>query len=261
MRRLLLLFVLAGPLAAQQNPHAAQPERPTVATHAGTVAPGWLEFESGIELDHGSDPEHVATGLLVAKFGVGSHAQLSLFGSVTRPSDNVGGLGDAAVGIKWRLLDKHPLLGDFALLPSIKVPSGSVSRGSGSGTTDASLLLISSRDVGPVHVDLNAGYTVRDGSGTRSPTRATVWTASLSGAVAGSLQWTAELFGYPGTGGMSGAAPIVGLLAGPTFAIREWLVVDVGGIIPVEGGQPHAFYAGAVWNVGRLWGPAVREER
>jgi hypothetical protein len=249
-----LLLVLPALLAAQPNPHAAQPERPTVATHAGTVAAGWLEVESGVELDHGSNPDHVATGLLVAKIGVASHLQLSLFGSVTRPSDNAGGVGDFAAGLKWRLLDKHPLLGDFALLPSVKFPTGSVSRGSGSGTTDASLLLISSRDAGPVHIDLNAGYTFRGGSGGRAPVSASVWTASSSGAIAGSLQWTAELFGFPGTGGAAGAGPIVGFLAGPTFTVREWLVFDVGGIVPVAGPQPHAFYAGVVWNVGRLWG-------
>jgi hypothetical protein len=250
---LLVLLALPALLGAQPNPHAAQPERPTVATHAGTVAAGWLEFESGLELDHGSSPDHVATGLLVAKIGLASHLQLSLFGSVTRPSDNTGGVGDFAAGLKWRILDKHPLLGDVALLPSITFPTGSVARGSGTGTTGASLLLISSRDVGPVHVDLNAGYTRRDGNGARAPVSATVWTASFSGAIAGSLQWTAELFGFPGTGGAAGAAPIVGFLAGPTYTLREWLVLDVGGIVPVAGPQPRAFYAGAVVNVGRLW--------
>jgi hypothetical protein len=254
-----LLLVLPALLAAQPNPHAAQPERPTVATHAGTVAAGWLEFESGIELDHGSNPDHVATGLLVAKIGVASHLQLSLFGNVTRPSDNAGGVGDFAAGLKWRILDKHPLLGDFALLPSIKFPTGSVSRGSGSGTTDASLLLISSRDAGPVHIDLNAGYTFRGGSGVHPHRESWLWTASFSGAIAGSLQWTAELFGLPGTGGAAGSAPIVGLLAGPTYALREWLVFDVGGIVPVAGPQPRAFYAGAVVNVGRLWRSGDRE--
>jgi len=51
-----MLIACAVPIAAQQasakdpatttdtstNPHAVQPERPTVATHAGTVATGWL---------------------------------------------------------------------------------------------------------------------------------------------------------------------------------------------------------------------------
>src|SRR5690242_20846335 len=33
------------------DPHAVQPERPTVATHAYTVAPGWVEIETGVERD------------------------------------------------------------------------------------------------------------------------------------------------------------------------------------------------------------------
>jgi hypothetical protein len=35
--------------SAATDPHAAQPERPTVATHAYTVAPGYLEVEVGAQ--------------------------------------------------------------------------------------------------------------------------------------------------------------------------------------------------------------------
>src|SRR5207248_820985 len=38
-------------LAQARDPHEVQPERPTVATHAGTVAPGWIELEWGSEWD------------------------------------------------------------------------------------------------------------------------------------------------------------------------------------------------------------------
>ena len=189
----------------------------------------------------------------MAKIGLAERLQLSIFGSVVRPSDNVGGVGDLGVGIKWRLLDDHPWLGDFALLPSVTSPTGSVERGSGSGVTSASLLLISSRDVGPVHIDLNAGYTRRGGSGVLAPRDGWLWTTSLGGTITGRVGWTAEVFGVPGTGGEQGAPPLIGLLAGPVFTLREWLVVDIGGIVPVAGKQPRAFYAGAVWNVGRLW--------
>jgi hypothetical protein len=242
-----------APAPPPRDPHAAQPERPTVATHAGTVEPGWLEIESGIELDHGTSPDHATLGVVVAKIGLAPRMQLSLFSSVVRPSDNAGGIGDFAVGIKWRLIEDHPLLGDFALLPALKSPTGSVARGSGSGTTDASLLLISSRDVGAVHIDLNAGYTFRGGSGARTPRDGWLWTASFGGVLAGRLSWTAELYGVPGSGGDAGAAPLVGFLAGPTYTLRDWLVLDVGGIAPVAGPQPRAFYAGAVWNIARLW--------
>lgn len=245
---------VASSVAAQErNPHAAQPERPTLATHAGTVATGFLEVESGVEFDRlGAD--HVTSLTFVTKIGVTTHLQFSIFASAVNPSAADGGVGDLAAGFKWRILDAHPALGDFALLPSVKFPTGSASRGSGTGTTDASLLFISSRDVGPVHVDLNAGYTRRSGDGSQAPRDATVWTASFGGAIAGKANWTAEVYGYPGTGGAGGGAPIVALLAGPTFNVREWIVVDVGAIIPVAGAQPWALYAGVVYNVGRLWG-------
>jgi hypothetical protein len=250
--------VASTSLAAQErDPRTAQPERPTVATHAGTVAPGFLEVESGVELDRlGAD--HATIGTLVTKIGVSSHLQFSIFASAVKPSGADGGLGDLAAGLKWRILDAHPLLGDFALLPSVKLPTGSTARGSGTGTTDLSLLFISSRDVGPVHIDLNAGYTRRSGDGTAAPRAATVWTASFGGAIAGPANWTAELFGYPGTGGPSGAAPTVAFLAGPTFTVRSTLVLDVGIITPIAGQQPRAAYAGVVYNVGRIWGTAAR---
>ncbi len=197
-----------------RSPHAAQPERPTVATHAGTVAPGWLEVEAGLEIDRGTNPAHQALGLMVAKIGIAPRLQLSLFGSTVSRSDAPAGIGDLAAGIKWRLLDDNPLLGDFAVLPSLKWPTGSVPNGNGTGTSDASLLLISSRDAGPLHMDFNAAWIFRGGSGVNAPRDAWVWSASFSGPIRGRLAWTAELFGYPGTGGPQGDAPSVAFLAG-----------------------------------------------
>ena len=42
------------------------------------------------------------------------------------------------------------------------------------------------------------------------------------------------------------------------WAVRDWLVFDIGGIIPVVGPQAHAFYTGLTWNVGQLWGATPR---
>jgi hypothetical protein len=204
------------------------------------------------------DADHNTGGTLVTKIGVTSRIQFSLFASAAAPSGSDGGFGDLAAGIKWRLLDAHPVLGDFAILPSVKFPTGSVARGSGTGTTDASLLFISSRDIGPVHIDINAGYTRRSGDGTDAPRSATVWTLSFGGAIAGPANWTAEVFGFPGTDGPAGAAPIVALLVGPTFNVGTTLVVDVGVIVPIAGPQARAAYAGFVYNAGRIWGSAPR---
>jgi hypothetical protein len=48
-------------------------------------------------------------------------------------------------------------------------------------------------------------------------------------------------------------APSVWLLYGPTFTVRNWLVLDVGAITPASAPQLHALYAGATYNVGRIF--------
>lgn len=247
------MFAAASSLAAQEprDPHAVQPERPTVATHAGTVSPGWLEIETGFERDRFSPSLTTASTPTVFKFGLADNAQLGVFASAQH-NPTTTGLGDLGAGVKWRIVDDAPLLGDFAILPSVKFPTGSADKGTGTGTTDASILLISSHDLGRVAMDINVGYTRRSGDGTNAPKTSTLWTLSFGGPIAGNLGWTAECYGYPRTTGPAGQASIVALLAGPTFLIRNWLAIDAGVIVPITGPQPHALYAGGVYNVGRM---------
>lgn len=247
-------------VAPPRDPHAVQPERPTVATHAYTVAPGWVEIETGVERDR-YPGTHVLSVPTVLKIGVAPRAQLgvSVTGIRGTPDGATGsGLGDVSVGLKLRVLDDAPLLGDVAVLPSVKLPTGSTRDGFGTGTTDESLLLISSHQWGPAELDVNVGATHRSGDGSSAPTTASVWTTSLGFPVAGPVGWVAEVYGYPGTSGPAGSAPIVALLTGPTFGVRSWLAMDAGLITPIAGPQPHALYAGLVWNVGRAWRAAPR---
>jgi hypothetical protein len=250
--------LLAGAVAAAQepprDPHAVQPERPTVATHAYTVAPGWVEIEAGIEFDRYPDGTRGSAAPVVVKLGLAPRLQLDLDGAVVHPPQGgTTGIGDLAVGLKWRVLDGAPLLGDFSVLPSLKVPSAPAASGLGTGTTDVGLLLISSHQLGPVSLDVNVGYTRRDGPGTRAPRSASLWTASFGGSLVAGFGWTAEVYGYPGTSGPAGDAPIVAFLGGPTLLVRAWLAVDAGVIVPISGPQPRALYAGGVVNLGRAW--------
>jgi hypothetical protein len=242
------------PADSSNDPHRVQPERPTVATHAGTVAPGWLEIESGVERDRiTSDATSISTPTAF-KIGLASHAQLGIFGAVLRPPSGSTALGDVAIGVKWRLVDDAPIVGDFALLPSVKFPTGSSSSGTGTGTTDVTLLAISSHAFGDVAMDLNVGYTRRSGDGSAAPKTSSVWTVSFGGPFVGAFGWAAECYGYPATSGPAGQPSIVALLGGPTVLVRPWLALDAGVIVPVTGPQPRALYAGVVYNVGRLWG-------
>ena len=249
MKWALGLVIGAAALRAQTpvDPRAVQPERPTVATHAGTVAPGYLEIEAGGESDRG--PASVRNSVPIEfKFGLASNAQLSLFAV----GDRIG-RADLSVGVKWRLLDDAPIVGDLAVLPAVKLPTGSQSNGTGTGTTDFIFLLISSHKFGDVAMDLNAGVTRRSGNGTVVPKSASVWTSSFGGPFTETFGWVAEVYGFPGTGGPAGDKGLVAFLAGPTATVRKWLALDLGVIIPVSGPQPHALYAGGVYNVGRIW--------
>ena len=246
-----------GRLAAQTpafDPHAVQPQRPTVATHAGTMAAGWLEIEAGPEFDRYDEGSSGAVAPVLLKVGLAPRLQLELQAPIVHPPDgHTTGIGDFSVGVKWRVLEDSAMLGDFAILPSVKLATGSEDSGTGTGTTDVGLLLISSHKLGPVAMDLNAGYTRRSGDGTTVPQSASLWAASFGGPALGRLGWVAEVFGYPATDGPVGAESAVAFLAGPTLAVRSWLALDVGVILPITGPQPRAIYGGAVYNAGRLW--------
>jgi hypothetical protein len=253
----LTLSISASALRAQidstVSARAVQPERPTVATHAGTVSPGYIELEEGGEWDTWSGSERSFFAPTNLKVGIASHAQLNTLVNIIHDPRLPGKsltVGDITVGVKYRILDDHPILGDFAILPAVKFPtaSGDV----GTGTTDLSLLFISSHRFGQVAMDLNAGATHRSGDGTRTPTTATIWTASFGFPIAGPVGATAEIYGFPGTSGLAGSKPTAALLLGPTFLARDWLALDAGFITPLAGPQPHAIYAGFVWNFGRL---------
>jgi Putative MetA-pathway of phenol degradation len=239
---------------APEDPHAAQPERPTVATHAGTVAPGWVEIEAGVERDnlHGAHSFFTPT---VLKFGLAARVQLELASSFVHLSGRnpvYSGIGDASAALKWRVVEKAPVIGDFALQPSLKLPSGSALHGTGTGTTDVGLLLISSHDLDGYALDINVGYTRRSGDGSQAPRDATMWTVSSGGPIYRSLGFAAEVFGFPRTTGPAGNDGTVAFLTGPTFTVAKWLVLDAGAIMPLAGPQPHSVYAGLTWNIGKL---------
>ena len=94
---LVLSLAATAARAQQQDPHAVQPERPTVATHAGTVAPGWLEIEAGVEHDRFAPGDASTMAPSVFKFGIAHNAQLSVFETGLSSGGSVS-LGDSASG-------------------------------------------------------------------------------------------------------------------------------------------------------------------
>lgn len=252
-----ILLFCASALRAQDtaavDPRAVQPERPTVATHAHTVAAGYVEIETGIEGDRVPPAQRAWFSPTVTKVGLASHLQLNVQTPlVFAGPGQSSGLGDVSLGVKWRLLDHHAVLGDFAILPSVKFATGSPALGTGTGSTDVSILAIASYLLGGVSMDLNAGYTRLGAQGGRPATDGALWTASFGIPVAGSLSWNLELYGYPTIDG-SGDPSTVAVLTGPGYLVNRVLNLDCGFIAPLSGKQPNALYAGVVWNVGALF--------
>lgn len=239
--------------ATQADPHQAQPERPTVATHAFTVAPGFVEIETGVLRQPTAFGRASFAMPLVVKIGAGTRLQLDIVPGVARVATEAGthtGVTDLGLAAKWHVADGWPVLGAFAVQPSVTLPTGSAERGTGAGHPSASLLLISSHSVGVASVDVNLGATATGGDGRETPTRSGLWCVAAGLPLAGVVGLAVELFGTPGTAGPAGGPPTVGFLAGPTFTLRPSFVADAGVIVSVRGLGRTALYAGFTWNVG-----------
>ena len=221
----------------------------TMGTHAWTVAPGYSEIEVGVEWDRSPDGSHALVVPAFLKIGFDPRTQLGLLTSLNRPSGTSIGVGDFTIFLKYRLADHLPLLGAVAVIPAVKLPTGAASRGT--TTTDGSIFLVSSNQIGGFSLDVNAGYTLRSGNGTKAPRDATLWTVAVGGPLHGPWGLAAEGFGFPATGGPAGAPNAVAVLAGPTLAVSPRWTLDLGAILHLRGRQPDALYFGFVHNVGR----------
>ncbi|HEV7588895.1 MAG TPA: hypothetical protein VGO40_12335 [Longimicrobium sp.] len=242
----------------ERDSTAVLPERPTVATHAYVIKPGFVEVEAGATYRR-----PVAGGTVdvpvYLKFGVTRWLQLGIGPGVSTNHGGAGGDAQAGftdLGLAAKLVvgTGLPLLGDFAVQPSLKLATGSTSRGFGTGTTDGGILLVSSHPVLGGGIDVNAGITFRGGDGTAAPKRSTVWAVSGGRTIAGPVGAVVEVFGFPGTTGPSGGPPQVGLLFGPTYAVRPSLVLDLGAIVNLRRLGGNAAYVGLTANLGRWFG-------
>lgn len=235
------LLVVPGVLAGQ-SPRTANPERPTVATHAYAVAPGYIEVEQGISA-RGTDGLSQATSWDVnIKIGVTPHVQLALFGPLFLRTGTGHGPGDWGAALKLRAAVSDRMA--VALVPAATVPTGREGAGLGAGRMLGQLVAVLSADgPGGVHLDLNAGPL---GIGVGRPQ----WLATASfGRGLGKWGAAGELFRI--SAGAAGARQ-AGVLGALTFAPAPWIVLDGGGIAGLGSGSPEALFVGITTNLGRL---------
>jgi hypothetical protein len=227
--------VAAAPLAlAGQSPRAANPERPTVATHAYAVAPGYLELEQGVRSAAG-----VTSWEFNLKIGLARAAQLGVFGTGWERTASATGVGDLGVALKLRRnLGAHAAA---AVIPALTLPTGDAAHGFGAGQALGSVIGVLSVDFpDAVHVDWNAG-AMGIGAGKLQA----FGTTCVSWRVG---RWTPAVELYEITAGGAGPRQ-AGLLGAVSLTVVEWLVLDGGGIAGLGGANQ--IFVGVTANVGR----------
>lgn len=238
-----LAIALGGSPGSAQSPRAANPERPTVATHAYAVAPGYVEIEQGISA-HGANSLSEATSWDInIKVGIDRHVQLGIFGPGYARTGAGHGIGDWGLALKLRTDVSEQVA--IAVVPALTIPTGNEQLGLGAGRVLGQLPLVVSMN-GPlgVHADLNAGPL---GVGSGRPQ----WlaTASLSHLLDTAFGATAELFRV--SRGAAGPRQ-AGLLAALTLTPVQWMVIDAGGTLGLGSGSPDVVFVGLTTNLGRL---------
>ena len=237
----LLVVVQASP-----SPRTANPERPTVATHAYAVAPGYVELEQGARAFGVSGLGEGTAWDFNLKIGVRPGVQVGFFGAGYVRTAAGGGVGD--VGLSLKMSHAVSRRAAIALVPAMTVPSGDAARGLGAGRTLGSLVGVFSADLPQgvgVHFDANAGPV---GIGAGRPQ----WFTSLGlahGGV-GAVGVAFELFDF--TAG--GAGPRQrGLLAALMVTVMDWVVVDGGAVRGLVDGTPDQVFLGVTTNMGRIF--------
>ena len=205
---------------------AARPCRPTVSCTAELTAPGTLEVETGAQASRLGDGSRALTVPFLLKQTVARFLQLQLGSNgytTTTASPRGRYLDNLFVGPKFHVVDQTKWVPALAFSAQWSFPTF---EGVGySRHHDAFFVGYASKDLGPIHLDLNVGanaYRLEAPLG--QVFAALAVSASLPGTPFG-----AALEGYA----FSDASPLATPDAGVRFFIaaspRPWLVFDFGG--------------------------------
>jgi len=229
--------------AGGQSARAANPERPTVATHAYAVAPGYVELEQGLRVEGGAGDATAWDYNL--KIGVARQVQFAFFGTGFIHTSAGGGVGD--VGVALKLSTSLSPQATLALASSVSFPTGDAAAGRGAGRTQGGVLAVASVDVPRrLHIDANLG-PVELGAGA-SPPR---WFHSVGAGIAfGRYGLATELYGFTAGAGESAEW---GALGAVTVRPAEWIVVDAGGSVGLWRETPHLVFVGVTTNLGAVF--------
>ncbi len=239
-------LAVACPAASAQDEYelVAVPNRPTVSTTSQPVQPGVLETEWGV--DAASTHQDV-NGLF--KFGLTENFELRLAHNPFTADSGTHGVGDTAVGFKYRMTRDSGHEPSISLMYMFKAPTaGDIL---GSGEADHVFGLLVSKDLGKHHFDFNliANILGRPRGGfDHDFLNALAWSRPVRG------KWSAnaEVSGVtPPGAGVPGSAQFI---AAAIYTARPRLVFDIGMLGRLTGPIPQAmFIAGVTYSIADLY--------
>jgi hypothetical protein len=158
-----LIRVIAFALSVVAAAAPAWAGRPLATEDTGTLDPGAVELEVGLDYIRGTDRDLVAfPGPLAFNIGLLPALELTLAtlfliiepdGAPTR-----AGVGDSAVRLKYRFLDETETMPALMAAVAARLPTGDPDRALGDRGVDVQALAVASKTFGPVTTTLNAGY-------------------------------------------------------------------------------------------------------
>jgi hypothetical protein len=236
--------------------------RPLVTDDAYPVERGDVEVEAGIELET-TTQSYSLTAPFSFGFGVTDWLELAIKPSVLYQDDQeasprrVAGVGDLVLEGKAQLPFK-PFALDLALVPSLKIPTASESRGLGTGKVDAGVVFVVSKEFTDTRkLHFNVGYTtVGKDSDVQLQDQLFIGLAgetSIPGLAEERLQFVAEVFGT--TAEQDGGPGDIQGHMGVRYLVVASLILDAAIGRSFTARPPVEFFAtiGLTWTFDAPW--------
>ena len=230
----------------------ALPCRPTIACTADIVPAGTLELEAGILRRRfpGDGAQWTAPFLLKLSAARWLQVQVGSNGYTILRGERVPGeyIDDLTIGPKFHVADQTARRPSLSISADLSIPT--FHHAGYLRTYDLLLTLYATKDLGPLHVDLNAGLNVWRIDEDPLPQEFLALAASIT--VAGPLAAMAELYCF------SDAAPVArrdaGVLVAAAYSTRQWLIFDAGGDLSLmRATRLFSLFAGMTVIPGALW--------
>lgn len=221
----ILLICLTLPLSS-----SAYAARPLTTDDTGTVEKGTFQLETGFNFVRQDNHDKEFNPSVTLTYGLFERMDLGVGSGYlfVHPAEGKkkNGFADTELKIKYRVMDEKGWLPSFALtFGKLKIPTGSETKGLGSGETDFGVNFIFTKTLSKrLVLHVNAGYMYIGKHGVNNE-----FNYSVAGQLIMSDKWAlvGEIVGVNNFNGRKGDDPFSGLL-GTYYLITDTIIWDGG---------------------------------